>query len=56
MFKTLFIPILSRGRQLINRPMFEQSNISELWAKLHRCNDEDTNPALKKLAAVEPKS
>lgn len=56
MFEILFIPVLSRGRQLINRPMFEQSNISGLWAKLQKCNDEDTDPALKKLAALEPKS
>lgn len=46
MFEILFIPVLSRGRQLINRLMFEQSNISGLWAKLQKCNDEDTDPAL----------
>lgn len=35
--------------------MFEQFNISVLCAKPQGCNDEDTHPALKKLAAVETK-
>lgn len=38
-----------------NGPMFEQFNISVLCAEPQGCNDEDTDPALKKLAAVETK-